>query len=105
MCAHHALPGAGVAVLEGEALGVWAVAQNGGIEAGADRTEHIASHHGAVVHGHTHIPLNAHAIARLQAAFLHGTRARRGAWPRTARGSHLILPHAPTPDEQLGMPA
>ena len=42
MLVGHALPGAGIAVLEGEAFGVGAVAEDGGVAALLDRPEDVA---------------------------------------------------------------
>src|SRR5262249_32679236 len=64
----HALPGAGIAVLEGEALGIGSIAQDDRATPILDRTEYVAAHDGAVVHGHGHVPIDAHAIAHLGTA-------------------------------------
>src|SRR5262249_24904955 len=61
----HTLPGAGVAVLEGEALGIGATAQNGRVPPVLCRTEDITAQDGTVIHGHRHVPVDAHAVAHL----------------------------------------
>ena len=67
MLFRHALPRARITVLEGEALGVRAVAQDHRIAAFLDRAEHIGAQHQAVVHRDRHVPIDAHAVARLAA--------------------------------------
>ena len=99
----HQLPGAGVAVLEGEPLGIGAIAQDCGIPPILYRSKHVAAHNCAVVHGHRHVPVDAHAIARLGTAGRLPSMAWRGLRPPTAPGSHRILPRVPPPDERLRM--
>ena len=70
MLFRHALPGAGVAVLEGEALGVGAVAQDHRIAALGDGAKHIGAQHEAVIHRDRHVPVDAHAVAALAARLM-----------------------------------
>ena len=67
MLVRHALPGARIAVLEGETLGIGPVAQDHRIVAVGDRTEHVGAQHEAVIHRDRHIPIDAHAVARFGA--------------------------------------
>jgi hypothetical protein len=63
----HARPGARIAVLEGEALGVGAVAQNRRVAARRDRVKHVGAQDEPVVHGDRGVPIDAHAVAGLAA--------------------------------------
>ena len=63
MLGDHALPGARVAVLEGEALRVRAVGEDHRVAALGDRTEHVGAQDEAVVHRDRHVPVDAHAVA------------------------------------------
>ncbi len=64
----HALPGARIAVLEGQTLGVGAIGEDDGIAAFLDGAEDIAAQHDAVVHAQGHVPVDAHAVAHLGSA-------------------------------------
>jgi hypothetical protein len=75
MLFRHALPRARIAVLEGEALGVGAVAQDHRIAAVLDGTENIGAQHQAVVHRDRHVPIDAHAVAGLAALLVSLDRA------------------------------
>ena len=66
----HALPGAGVAVLKRETLGVRTVAQDRRIVAFGDRAEHVGPEHEPIIHRDRHIPIDAHAVAHLTAGLV-----------------------------------
>jgi hypothetical protein len=70
MLLDHALPGARIAFLEGEALGIGAVAQDHRILARFHRPKHIGAQHKAVVHGDRHVPIDVHAVAHLAARLM-----------------------------------
>src|SRR5262249_59527210 len=72
----HALPHARIAVLEREAFGIRAVAQDHRIAALLHWTKYIHAQHYPIVHPHHHIPADAHALPHL-AAMLMGLAARR----------------------------
>ena len=78
MLLDHALPGARIALLEGEALGVGAVAQDHRIFAGLHRPEHVGAQHEAVVHLDRHVPIDVHAVAHLAARLMGFGRLCRG---------------------------
>ena len=84
----HALPGARIAVLEGEALGVGPVGQDHRIAAVLHRAEDVGAQHQAVVHGDRHIPVDAHAVADFAAVLMALGRFRAR---RIDRG-HGVLP-------------
>ena len=68
----HAIPGARIAVLEGETLAIGAVAQDDRIAAFLDRPKNVAAQDDPVVHGHRRVPGDAHPIAHLGASRLAG---------------------------------
>ena len=59
----HALPCAGIAILEGKPLGIGTVAEDHRIAAILRRAEDIGAQHQAVVHRDRDIPVDAHAVA------------------------------------------
>src|SRR6478752_5649608 len=63
----HALPRTRIAVLEGEALGVGAVAQDHGIAALLHRPKHVGAQDEAIVHLDRDVPVDAHAVAHFAA--------------------------------------
>src|SRR5262245_24778624 len=63
MLGHHALPGARVAVLEGEALGVRPVGKDDRVAAGPGRAEHVGAQHDPVVHRDRDVPVDLHPVA------------------------------------------
>ncbi len=63
MLRHHALPGARVAVLEGKALRVRAVAEDHRVTTVRRRPENVGAQDEAVVHRDRHVPIDAHAVA------------------------------------------
>jgi len=92
---HHALPGARIAVLEGETLGVRAVAQDHRIAAGGERVKHIGAQHKPVIHRDRHVPVDAHAVAHF-AALPMRRAGRRPGHPRFAfarRHAFLLFIH------------
>src|SRR6266478_1198087 len=73
----HALPGARIPVLEGEALGIGAVAQDYRVAAALDRTKDVGAQHHAIIHLDRDIPVDVHAVAYLAAVLVRaGARAR-----------------------------
>ena len=72
----HALPRARIAVLEGEALGIGAVAQDHRIAALLHRPKDVGTQHEAIVHLDRDVPVDAHAVAHF-AAMLMGLACRR----------------------------
>ncbi len=62
MLFRHALPGARVAVLEGEVFGVGAVSEDDRIFSLFHRAKNIRAQHLAVVHGDRHVPVDPHAV-------------------------------------------
>ena len=85
----HALPGARVAVLKSEALGIGAVAQDDRIAAVLHRTKDVGAQHEAIIHLDRDVPVDAHAVAHLAAMFV-----ARCAGARVADRSHLRSPVA-----------
>src|SRR5262245_43208516 len=63
----HALPRARIAVLEREALGVGAVAQDHRIAPVLHRPKDVGAQHQSVVHPDRDVPIDAHAVAHLAA--------------------------------------
>ena len=72
MLVGHALPGARIAVLEGEVLGVGAVGEQHRIAAVLHRAVDVGAHDQAVVHGDRHVEVDAHAVADFGAFFERG---------------------------------
>src|SRR5215472_18962153 len=72
----HALPRAGIAILERQALGVGAVGENDRIAALAHRPKHVRPEHEAVVHADLGVPFDADAVAQ-SAAWLMRSCGRR----------------------------
>ena len=70
MLFRHALPGARIAVLESEPLGIGAVAQDHRIAALGDRAEHVGAQHEAIVHRDRHVPVDVHAVAGFAALLM-----------------------------------
>ena len=66
----HALPRAGIAFLEGEALGIGAVGEDHGVFPGLHRPKNIGAEHEAVVHLDRHVPIDVHAVAHLAARLM-----------------------------------
>ena len=66
MLLRHALPCARIAVLEGEALGVWPVAEDDGILSVFHRAKDVGAQHQPVVHCDRNIPIDPHAVADLR---------------------------------------
>ena len=71
MLVDHALPGARVAVLEGEALGVGPVAEEDRVAAFDARAKQVGAQHQPVVHDDRDVPVDAHAVAELALGRLH----------------------------------
>src|SRR5579863_7412420 len=63
MLSRHRFPGARIAILEGEALGVGAIAQEHRIAAFGDRAKYVGAQHQTVVHRDRGVPVYAHAVA------------------------------------------
>src|SRR5499433_3492474 len=70
MLLRHALPRARIAILEREALGIGAVAQDHRIAAVLHRAKDVGAQHQAVVHVDRDVPIDAHAVAHLAAVFV-----------------------------------
>ena len=62
----HAIPGARIAVLEGEVLGVGAVGQDDRELPVFRRAENIGAQHQPVVHADRNVPIDPHAVAQLR---------------------------------------
>ena len=75
MLLSHALPCAGIAVLESEPLGIGTVAENDRMAAVLRRPEDVGAQHETVVHRDGDIPVDAHAIANLAAVLMGSARA------------------------------
>src|SRR5467141_1261948 len=71
MLADHALPGARVAVLEGEALGIGPVAEEDRVPTFDARAKQVGAQHQPVVHDDRDVPVDAHAVAELALGRLH----------------------------------
>ncbi len=67
----HPVPGAGIALLEGEALAVGPIGQDHRIAAVLGRAEHVGPQHQPVVHLDRHVPVDAHAVPDLALEFAH----------------------------------
>ena len=67
----HPAPGARIAVLEGEPLGVGPVRQDHRIAALADRPVDVGQQHQAVIHPDGNIPVDPHAVADFADDFAH----------------------------------
>src|SRR6266403_771498 len=65
MLADHALPGARVAVLEGEPLRIGPVAKEDRVPTFHARAEQVGAQHQPVVHDDRDVPVDAHAVAEL----------------------------------------
>ena len=70
----HDVPGARIAVLEGEVLGVGAVGDQNRIAAFFHRTKDIGAQHKAVVHFDRDVPIDPHAVADFRAFIQRGHR-------------------------------
>ena len=62
MTGDHVLPGAWVALLKGEPLGIGTIRQKHGPLSRRHRPEHVRPDYDAVVHGDPDVPLDAHVI-------------------------------------------
>ena len=90
-----------VAVLEGEALAVGAVGEDGGAGLVAERAEHVGAQHEAVVHDKRHVPLDAHAVAHFAPAPVRRAIHVRRSFPVVA----LTAPSAGCKTGWLGEPS
>src|SRR5262252_5073057 len=87
----HALPRARIALLEGQPLGIGAVAQDHRICADFRGPEDIRAQHQPVIHGDRDIPVDVHAVAESAARLVRFAAA--GTRPVIAQ-RHAILSHA-----------
>ena len=71
MFVRHAVPGARIAVLEGEVLGVGAVGDQDRIAAFFHRAKNIGAEHDAVVHFDRHVPIDPHAVTDFRSLLHH----------------------------------
>ncbi len=72
----HAFPGGGIAFVEGEALGIGPVAQDHRVASLGRRAEQIGAQYQPVIHGDRHVPIDAHAVARLALRLIHPASPR-----------------------------
>src|SRR5260370_40043127 len=89
----HALPRGGIALLEGEALGIGPVAQDHRVASLGRRAEQIGAQYQPVIHGDRHVPIDAHAVARLALRLIHPASpiARTAAYSAAAFLSALLI--------------